>query len=326
MKRQTPYIKTLCAIISGTIMTIIEKIKEIKRIQEQNSGKALGMFNSPIEKNQIVRIEELLEEPLTEEFRELYLFANGQSYDGKGLLLGERFITSDEIVKQLEFSRTLIKPEVRNIDNLEKSKNLLDKIVDFYLSKAPKHEMFGLKKAWFKIEFNCGVGSYGGPYIYANENTTSKERKPLKIEDYSSVSSIIKELHELEKKSYNWDELNFIVYANGKYEVERSFFNFDNEISFTSTPEYAIRKKYFHYKWIPLFSDYGGNFIGIDLDPDKNGKKGQIINFGRDEENMFVLGNDLNDFFDLILKEIKKPEGKLLDSETHLHDILKELK
>jgi hypothetical protein len=34
----------------------------------------------------------------------------------------------------------------------------------------------------------------------------------------------------------------------------------------------------------------------------------------------------LNDFFDLILKEIKKPEGKLLDSETHLHDILKELK
>jgi len=85
-------------------------------------------------------------------------------------------------------------------------------------------------------------------------------------------------------------------------------------------------KKYFNYKWLPVFSDYGGNYIGIDLDPDTNGKKGQIINFGRDEEIMIVLADSLEEFFDFILTEISKPDNKLLKLEHHLHDTLKELK
>lgn len=309
-------------------MNIISKLEEIKRLQEVNSDENIGVFNSPITESEILRIENLIEEPLPLDFKQLYLYANGQGNEDKGILLGELFIDSNEIIRQLEFSRTLIKPETKTIDNPQKSQDLLQKIIDFYLCKAPKHKMLGLKKSWYKIEFKCGVGSYGGPYIYAGENTTSKEREILKIEfkDYDSISGIIKELHKLEEKSYNWDELNFVVYSNGKFEVERSFYNFDNEISFSSTPENCIKKKYFHYKWIPIFSDFGGNYIGMDLDPDTNGKKGQIINFGRDEENMFVLAENLSDFFDFIIQEIKRPNSILLNSESHLHDILKELK
>lgn len=309
-------------------MNIYSKLEEIKRLQEVNSDKQIGLFNSPIAENEIQQIENLIGETLPTDFKQSYLHANGQDNESDGLLLGELFMHSDEIVRQLEFSRTLIKPEVKTIDNPQESKELIQKIVDFYLSRAPKHQMFGLKKRWYKIEFKCGIGSYSGPYLYANENTTSKEREVLEIEykNYDSISDTIKELHELEEKSYNWDELNFVVYSNSKYEVERSFYNFDNEISFTSTPEDCIKKKYFHYKWIPIFSDFGGNYIGMDLDPDIKGKKGQIINFGRDEENMFVLADNLREFFDFIIQEIKKPSSILLNSESHLHDILKELK
>jgi cell wall assembly regulator SMI1 len=200
--------------------------------------------------------------------------------------------------------------------------------VTFYIEKAPKHKMFGLKKSWFKIEFTCGIDSYGGPYLYRSENSTSKDREVIEInlEDYENVAETIKELHELEKETYNWDELEFVVFADGKFEYERTHFDIDNQISFTSSPENTIKKKYFHLKWIPVFSDYGGNYIGIDLDPDTKGKKGQVIIFGRDEENMIVLADNLDLFFDNLLTEMAKSENGLLNSVNHIHNILRELK
>src|SRR5690606_24644195 len=202
-------------------------------------------------------------------FKQLYLHADGQQSDTKGLLLGHRFMSSHDIIRQLKFSRTLVKLTVKTIDDPKKSKELIQKILNFYLNRFPKHRMFGLKKSWHKIEFKCGIGSYGGPYLYAKETTTSKEREVLRIDykHYESIVDVVKELHKLEEKNYNWDELNFVVYSNGRHEVERSFYNFDNEISFTSTPTDSIKKKYFHFKWIPIFSDLGGNYIGMDLDP-----------------------------------------------------------
>jgi len=62
------------------------------------------------------------------------------------------------------------------------------------------------------------------------------------------------------------------------------------------------------------------------VDPDNEGKKGQIINFGRDEENMFVIADNLDLFFDFMLTEAKKPDNKLLNSKFHLHDTLRKLK
>jgi len=56
-----------------------------------------------------------------------------------------------------------------------------------------------------------------------------------------------------------------------------------------SHPPNAIQKKYSLPGWLPLLSDREGNHVGIDLDPGPAGRVGQVINFGRDEEDKYVL-------------------------------------
>jgi cell wall assembly regulator SMI1 len=95
------------------------------------------------------------------------------------------------------------------------------------------------------------------------------------------------------------------------YPTEQNDFG---ESSFTSTPEGAIKKKYYHVKWLPVFASNGqSDYIGIDFDPDVNGKKGQIITFGRDTTEMCVIADDLDSFFDLILEVIDKEGQKFID-------------
>jgi cell wall assembly regulator SMI1 len=309
-------------------MNLINKWNEIISWQKENLTNKLADLSNPVSEKQIIKIEALLEESVPFEFRQLYSFADGQESNGDGLLFGDCFVDSNQIIQNLEFSRTLIKPQNPSIENPQKSEELIKKIVDFYTENAPAHKLWGLKKSWYKIEFECGTNSFGGPYLYASENTPSKERINFKIDDYKPIMSTIKTLHKLEEKSYNWDELHFIVYANGTFEVNRNYYDFGEE-TFTSTPENAIKKKYFHYKWLPVFSDEGGNYIGIDLDPDINGKKGQIINFGRDEDKMVVLADNLEDFFDLMLNQCKQDKGGEFLSQldkVHLHDILRGIK
>lgn len=74
---------------------------------------------------------------------------------------------------------------------------------------------------------------------------------------------------------------------------------------FTSTPAGRIRRRYADKKWIPFCTDDGGNFIGIDMDPDTQGRAGQIINFGRDEHNKHVLETDLNAFLDRLTRIVR---------------------
>ena len=47
-------------------------------------------------------------------------------------------------------------------------------------------------------------------------------------------------------------------------------------------------------KWLPFCSDDGGNFIGIDLDPDVNGTVGQVINFGKPFHAKYDREHDLS--------------------------------
>ena len=58
------------------------------------------------------------------------------------------------------------------------------------------------------------------------------------------------------------------------------------------------RRSYAGTKWIPIASDGGGNFIGVDLGPDGDGTIGHVINFGRDEEGKTVLAENLGSFFE----------------------------
>ncbi|SDB89510.1 SMI1/KNR4 family protein [Williamwhitmania taraxaci] len=305
-------------------MTNTDKLKKIIDLQSEKFDWKINPLNDGVNENQLAEIEKLIDDKLPAELSDFYLANNGESGDERSCFLGHRFMPINEVIKQIEFGLSLVKPAERKLNNPEKSKGLLNKIVDFYFAKAPKKGLF--KKSWYKIEFSCGLGSYGGPYLYKSEKAEGKGRETIDInfDDYKKLSPLVKELHELEKDSYNWDELEFVMYSEQKYEVKRTDYNFNEEIPFTSTPVGAIKKMYFNPKWIPVFSDHGGNYIGIDLDPDTNGINGQVIIFGRDEEDMFVLSNSITDFFDLIISKIVD-ESVDFKKELHFHEILKDM-
>ena len=163
--------------------------------------------------------------------------------------------------------------------------------------------------------------------MYANKNTTDREREALRLtrEMRTDLMNLAKELHDLEIDEYNWDNVQITLFGNGKKEVNRTFYNFDNTLPLSSTPSESIKKKYFHIKWIPIISDHGGNYIGIDLDPDVKGKKGQVIIFGRDEEKMLVLSDSWEEFLDWNL-ELLKNNLQIFKENRHLHDIYREFK
>jgi len=72
----------------------------------------------------------------------------------------------------------------------------------------------------------------------------------------------------------------------------------------SAKPEGVVKLKYANLKWIPILADYGGNYIGIDLDPDIKGVIGQIINFGRDEMDKVQIARNLDGLLDVVLEEI----------------------
>lgn len=82
----------------------------------------------------------------------------------------------------------------------------------------------------------------------------------------------------------------------------------------TSDPEDAIQCLYTCRGWIPLSHDHGGNHLGIDLAPGPRGESGQIINFGRDEQDKFVLASSLDDFL-LKLGDLLDEDNFLIDGE-----------
>lgn len=79
----------------------------------------------------------------------------------------------------------------------------------------------------------------------------------------------------------------------------------DSKFYFSFPPKH-IKCRYVNPKWIPLGHDFASNYIGIDLDPDTEGKVGQVINFGRDENQKMVLAESLVEFFKLLVKKQKE--------------------
>jgi internalin A len=84
---------------------------------------------------------------------------------------------------------------------------------------------------------------------------------------------------------------------------------------YTSYPDGYIKKMYINKGWIPFSHDGGGNHIGMDLDPDIKGTDGQIINFGRDENDKFVIAPSLKDFLQLLIDICKMPEFSFVEEE-----------
>lgn len=62
--------------------------------------------------------------------------------------------------------------------------------------------------------------------------------------------------------------------------------------SMKNVPQYADKR------WLSFGSDSGGNFIGVNLDPDDSGKAERIVFFGRDEQEETVIADSLGALFE----------------------------
>jgi len=114
------------------------------------------------------------------------------------------------------------------------------------------------------------------------------------------------------------------------YSLKDDGLNEELSDSMSSRPTGFIKALYLNPKWIPLTFDYGGNHIGIDFDPDQQGKIGQIIAFGRDDDQKKLFANSFDEFIALFLEQlsclkwsIDTDNGWLFADESknvHYHD------
>ena len=80
----------------------------------------------------------------------------------------------------------------------------------------------------------------------------------------------------------------------------------------TSYPPETLQTVYAHTGWIPFAYDGGGNHIGIDLSPGPAGQIGQVINFGSDEDNKFVMAPSFETFLRWQLTQLQSGNFRIV--------------
>lgn len=75
----------------------------------------------------------------------------------------------------------------------------------------------------------------------------------------------------------------------------------------TSSPGGAVQRRYATRGWIPLgtLGSSDVDYFGVDLNPGPNGVVGQVINFGRNEENKYVLATSWARFLSDVADELE---------------------
>ncbi|NHZ90783.1 KNR4-like cell wall assembly/cell proliferation coordinating protein [Massilia sp. CCM 8733] len=102
---------------------------------------------------------------------------------------------------------------------------------------------------------------------------------------------------------------------DGWRELDEEAMNADCADSMGSEPAGTIKPMYTNPAWIALTHDYGGNHVGLDLDPDLLGQPGQVIAFGRDEDVKRLLANSFPEYMDIYVAWLERARwnGQYLD-------------
>lgn len=80
---------------------------------------------------------------------------------------------------------------------------------------------------------------------------------------------------------------------------------YGEEGSHYSVPAGWIEETYIHPGWVPISHDWGGNHLGVDVQPGPLGLAGQMINFGRDEETKYVIARSCTDLLQFIAETVQ---------------------
>jgi internalin A len=82
----------------------------------------------------------------------------------------------------------------------------------------------------------------------------------------------------------------------------------------TSVPPSTIKLQYINNAWIPFTIDGLLNHFGLDFDPDQDGIKGQIINFGRYANQKVLLTTSFADFLTWVANNLECGKGRVFDA------------
>jgi cell wall assembly regulator SMI1 len=93
------------------------------------------------------------------------------------------------------------------------------------------------------------------------------------------------------------------------------------EIPSTSHPAGAVRDAYTTPGWLGFLADGGGNSVGLDFNPGPSGTPGQVITFGRDEEQKFVLADSLDAFLREYLHRLEAGRVTVKALEGYDHEM-----
>ena len=77
----------------------------------------------------------------------------------------------------------------------------------------------------------------------------------------------------------------------------------------------AVKEVYANKKWVPIAYDFGGNYFGLDFDPGQNGVYGQVINFGRDENEKYVIANSFGEFIEWYIEQLESGNYNIVVEE-----------
>jgi len=84
-----------------------------------------------------------------------------------------------------------------------------------------------------------------------------------------------------------------------------------------------VKKYCYNPKWVPFADDSGGNYLGLDFDPGAKGRKGQVINFGRDEERSYILANSFEEFIIWYMEQLNSGNYILAERNTRRDSVVK---
>jgi len=83
-----------------------------------------------------------------------------------------------------------------------------------------------------------------------------------------------------------------------------------NRLARSHVPGY-VKPTYINRRWIPITS--GPDHLGLDFDPDSKGTKGQVINFGRDEDVKYVIALSFGEFLAWYVSELEAGNYKITE-------------
>ncbi|MDT4993494.1 MAG: hypothetical protein QOH97_3386 [Actinoplanes sp.] len=103
---------------------------------------------------------------------------------------------------------------------------------------------------------------------------------------------------EVAEQWSNWEDMR-------RTQTEEFFENLD--VAQRSYPPKAIQRQYTSPGWIPLLRwPFDGDYVGLDFDPGPAGKPGQVINFGRDQEEKFVIADEFATLVAWLVQEARE--------------------